>query len=186
VPTQRRPSQVFGQRLRAARQHRGLTQAELAARMKEVGRPISKTAIIRIERGEGARGLELDLALAFAAALAAAPATLLTPDRGVEVALTDEHVTDADRMRAWLTLGTLTRTEGEEGFLMGVPSDPRRERFEREIGRRAERIVDAYRAEDTTGVRDIVLALVEDVHKHEEETRKLKERAEEYGHGRKL
>jgi transcriptional regulator with XRE-family HTH domain len=58
------PGELFGRRLREEREQRGWTQAELAGRS---GTGLHPTAVTRIERGE--RGVSLNEALAFAAAL---------------------------------------------------------------------------------------------------------------------
>jgi transcriptional regulator with XRE-family HTH domain len=73
----RRPSEVFAVRLRETRKARNLSQTELARRMTNAGRPMSKEALLRIENGT--RGLSLDEAIALIAVLFAVPPHLLTP-----------------------------------------------------------------------------------------------------------
>ena len=82
-----RPSEIFARRLREVRTARGESQETLAQTMTERGAcPLSKAALLRIEKGkgfdEGGRGLSLDEAIALAAVLNAAPAHLLTPPEG--------------------------------------------------------------------------------------------------------
>ncbi len=98
-----RPSDVFASRLRETRLARGLSQTELANRMTEAGRPLSKAALLRIETGQ--RGLSLDEALALAQLLQIAPAHLLSPPDGARVMLTEKAGVDGAGMRNWLLFG---------------------------------------------------------------------------------
>jgi hypothetical protein len=153
--------------------------------MTAVGIPISKTTLVRIEKGSGERGLTLDEALAFAAVLVASPTHLLTPDADVQIALTNEHRTDASRIRDWLRTGTSTRPFTQvppapgaagyvvpgEGFDMGRPAMELRERFERDMARLAETLLDSYRGGDEAGTRDAVAAIFAAVDTHREEMR---------------
>jgi transcriptional regulator with XRE-family HTH domain len=97
------PSEVFATRLRETRIARGVSQADLARRMSEQGRPLNKAAVLRIENGE--RRISLDEALALAAILSAAPAHLLSPPGDEVVWLTDKQGVDGEGMRAWLLHG---------------------------------------------------------------------------------
>ncbi len=174
-----RASEVFGARLKAARTQRQLTQQQLSGLMTDVGIPMSKTSLVRIEKGVGERGLALDEALAFAAVLGASPSHLLTPEADVQIALTNQHRTNASRIRDWLRTGTITRPftrvvppEGApfvvpgEGFDMGRPNTHLREGFEREMALLAETLLDAYRGGDKEGTRDAVTAIFAAVDSH--------------------
>ena len=95
-----RPSQVFARRLKERRADHNVSQNELARRMTEEGRPMSKAALLRIENGQ--RGLMLDEALALAELLNVATGHLLSPREGELVWLTDKRGVDAAGMRNWL------------------------------------------------------------------------------------
>jgi len=99
----RRPSEVFAVRLREMRNERGRTLEQLAARVNEMGVPMTKTAVLRIEKGE--RGISLDEAVAFAAALNVVFASLLSPPEGEVIAVTDKMAMNGERFREWLRYG---------------------------------------------------------------------------------
>jgi transcriptional regulator with XRE-family HTH domain len=141
---QKRPSEVFATRLRDTRKARELSQTELAQRMTERGRPMSKAALLRIENGE--RGLSLDEALAFAAVLFVAPAHLLSPRDEETVWLTDNMAVDGEGLRAWLLHGY--------EFIATTSDYHRAERakaLEKIVVAHAQALVDAIRGEDTAG-----------------------------------
>jgi transcriptional regulator with XRE-family HTH domain len=141
---QRRPSEVFATRLRDTRKARGLSQTELAQRMTERGRPMSKAALLRIENGE--RGLSLDEALAFAAVLFAVPAHLLSPPDDAIVWLTDNMGVDGEGLRAWLLHGyefIATASDYHRG--------ERAKSLEEVVLAHAQALVDARRGKDKAG-----------------------------------
>jgi transcriptional regulator with XRE-family HTH domain len=169
--TQLRASQVFGKRLKDLRRHRDMTQAQLAALMSELGfDKMSKTTLVRIERGEGERGLSLDEALGFAAALGAQPAFMLTPREGVEVALTSKHRTDASRIRGWLLTGSQFREPDDDTRWLGRPGAAKREQFERQMAHYAETLLDATRGKDKAGVDDALTAMVRELDRYRKES----------------
>jgi transcriptional regulator with XRE-family HTH domain len=157
---QKRPSDVFGTRLREIRRDRDLTQQELAEALEVAGRPMNKAAIVRIERGE--RGVSLDEALALAYVLNVAPATMLSPPEGEHVWLTGTFAVEGWELRNWLLFGdpTLWTSEGQrvrarmdlvftiEGF--------------------AQAIVDAKRGGDTAGSQAAALALRDAINDHQQ------------------
>ena len=96
-------SAVFAARLRETRKARGLTQAELAQRMKAKGHTISETALRRIESWK--RGLSLDEAFALIEALEAVPVYMLTPQEDKLIRLSESVATDGEGMRGWLVSG---------------------------------------------------------------------------------
>jgi transcriptional regulator with XRE-family HTH domain len=147
-----RPSQVFAARLRETRKARGLSQADLAQRMTEVGRPMNKLAVLRIESGE--RGLSLDEAFAFADVLNAVPAQMLSPVGDDLVKLTETHAVDGGGMRAWLRFGGSFIAQGGD-----IP-DERLEDLELQaLALHAQALIDANRGGDTAGVKEAFYAI---------------------------
>lgn len=147
-----RPSRVFGDRLREIRRDRKFSQTELAHRMTERGRPMSKEALLRVERG--GRGLSLDEALALAACLHVAPAHLLSPPGEEIVWLTDKQGVDSEGMRAWLLHGDefiATASEYQRGELAKA--------LEGVVLAHARALVDAQKGDDKAGVRNQLYAL---------------------------
>jgi len=74
------PSEVFAQQLRATRDRKGWSQQRLADRLRELGEPIDRSVIAKIEGGN--RPVSVDEAFAFAAALGVPAAALLVPRDG--------------------------------------------------------------------------------------------------------
>jgi transcriptional regulator with XRE-family HTH domain len=149
-----RVSQIFRQRLRETRQARGgLSQGELAARMREAGHPtIDKAAVLRIEKGT--RGVSLDEALALASVLNAVPAQLFTPPGEEVVWVTENHGFDGAGMRAWLLHGN---------EFIATASDYQRsghaQMLERVVLAHAKALIDAHRGDDPAGVKAELAAL---------------------------
>jgi transcriptional regulator with XRE-family HTH domain len=78
----RTPSEVFATQLRAVRDRQGLTQAQLAERLRALGHALDRTAISNIEatgRSAKARQVTIDDVFAFAAALGVSPMALCVP-----------------------------------------------------------------------------------------------------------
>src|ERR1044072_1067828 len=93
----KRPSEVFGARLREMRESRGKTQQWLAERLTEVGVAINQAGVLRVEKGE--RGISLDEAIAFAAALNVVFASLLSPPDDELVRVSDHMALNGEAMR---------------------------------------------------------------------------------------
>lgn len=76
------PSDVFRGRMREVREHKGWRQQDLANALADLGHPISRPDIGKIESTK--RGVSLDDALAIATALEVTPLHLFAPlkDRG--------------------------------------------------------------------------------------------------------
>jgi transcriptional regulator with XRE-family HTH domain len=165
----KRPSEVFATRLRETRRARDLSQAELARRMTEVGRPMSKAALLRIENGE--RGLSLDEAIALTRILHAVPAQILTAPDGTLTALTGHESVDGGGMRNWLMYG-----EPVLAFSIAIDlegTEPRavlRGRLESDITHHALALADAARANDKAGITAAGEAIVRAVHTYQEAT----------------
>jgi transcriptional regulator with XRE-family HTH domain len=161
-----RPSAIFADRLRETRKARdNMSQTELAQRMTDVGRPMSKAALLRIENR--VRGLSLDEAIALAAVLYAVPTQLLTPPEGRFIALTEKMGADGEGLRNWLVYG-------DPVLAMPVPIDSDeargvlRARLERDLTRHALSLADAVRGEDKAGIRAAGEAIVEAVGAYQE------------------
>lgn len=159
-----RPSEVFAMRLKETRRARDMTQAELAYRLTERGVPMSKGALLRIEKGE--RGLSLDEALALTAALNAVPAYMLTPPEGAWVQLDDNIATDGAGLREFLRYGFPWNPDP-------VPDEAhdevQREKFQLNLARHALALVDAVRSKDKAGITDAGKAIVAEVKRREAE-----------------
>jgi len=154
-------SEIFARRLRETRLARGLSQAELAQALQETGSPMSKAAVLRIERGE--RGISLDEALAFARVLAASPAHLLSPSEGEHVWLIDTEGLTGGELRNWLLFG--------DPFLVSEEGQRVRARYKTifAIEALAQAIVDAKRGDDRAGVEAAFRQLVEVTQAHRDE-----------------
>lgn len=71
------PSQVFGPYVRSTRKVKEWSQQDLAERLEELGHPLDRSAIARIETG--GRAVSLDEALAICAALGVSPVHMIVP-----------------------------------------------------------------------------------------------------------
>lgn len=87
----------------AVRRSRGLSKAELGRRLAELGRPMSKDVLLKIEQGK--RRLDPDDLIALALALGVTPNRLLLPSTLVEedVALTPAVTVPLSQAWAWAT-----------------------------------------------------------------------------------
>jgi transcriptional regulator with XRE-family HTH domain len=151
-----RPSQVFATRLEETRKARGVSREALAQRMRHEGRPVNKTALLRIEKG--GRGLLLDEAFALAHSLNAAPAHLLTPLGNGFIAITGNFAMDADALRDWLTLGLPAIPSFDEAA-SGETEQRARALLEQRLTQLAGALVDASRGRDREGCRAVVRAI---------------------------
>lgn len=147
-------SVVFAQRLREMRKARGLTQAQLAARMEAAGHAITDTVLRHIERCEKAKGVSLDDAFALIEALDAVPLYMFTPPDDKFIRLSKSVATDGEGMLGWFVSGLPDRIEPERrqpppAEITGAVE--REQQFAR-MARLAHALVDADREED--GVRD--------------------------------
>jgi transcriptional regulator with XRE-family HTH domain len=87
--------------MRETREKQRLTQQALAERVADLGVPIDRATIARIETGT--RGVSLDDALLLAAALNVAPVHLFTPmDDDAPVAVAPKAEAPAHRVRDWV------------------------------------------------------------------------------------
>jgi transcriptional regulator with XRE-family HTH domain len=95
----KRPSQVAAERIRALRKRHGWTQRQLADRLAELGSPVDRVAIAKIELGQ--RGLPLDEAFVFALALDVAPINLFLPIEEEDVQVASRTVASSATLRDW-------------------------------------------------------------------------------------
>lgn len=159
-----RPSEVFARRVRETRKARGLSQTELAARMTERGRPLSRPALQQLETGN--RGVSLDEALALAMCLDAAPANLLSPAADALLALTDNCAVDGEALRTWFATGDAlvgaawpaTPGADDRAALDVILSET--------LSSQAVAFVDALRAKDKSGIKTLYRAMGEAVDRH--------------------
>jgi transcriptional regulator with XRE-family HTH domain/tetratricopeptide (TPR) repeat protein len=92
-------------RLKQIRLERGLTLGELAARLKELGRPLLLSALSKIEQCQ--RRVDVDDLVALARALDVSPMLLLLPadaSADTSVKLSKSDTVDAARAWEWMTL----------------------------------------------------------------------------------
>jgi transcriptional regulator with XRE-family HTH domain len=167
-----RPSQVFAKRLRETREARGFTQTELAQLVTGKGQPISKAALLRIERGK--RGLSLDEAFALAQVLNVAPAHLLSPPDDEQVWLTPSYAVDGTGMRNWLLFGAPILAMTEPGQRASA-----RMKLVFNVEVYAQAIVDADRGRDEEGKRVAIAALEGAILGHQKEIDRLDAEADE-------
>ncbi len=115
------PGETFRHRLREAREARPMSQRGLAARLTELGLPMSQAAVTRIERGD--RKCSLDEAVAIAAALDVAPMHLFLPIDGDDpVQLAPALEVDAPLARAWARGEQPLRPEDARFYAFQAPS----------------------------------------------------------------
>jgi len=79
---ERTPSEVFAYELRASRERKHWTQQRLADRLHELGEPMDRSVIAKIEKGK--RPVTFTEVFTFAVALGVSPAALMAP-RGTRV-----------------------------------------------------------------------------------------------------
>lgn len=103
-------SQVFRRRLKEARTRRGWKQSDLSQRVTELGHPLDRATIAKIEQDK--RGVTLDDAVALAAALDVPPFALLLGERDEEMELTPKLRVRTPFVAGWLA-GTFPLTEAD-------------------------------------------------------------------------
>jgi transcriptional regulator with XRE-family HTH domain len=99
-----RPGQVFARRVKEERKACGWNQQELVDRLRDLGYPISRPTLIRIEAG-GTRAEKAPLqeVLALAAALGVHPGDLIAPLKDEDaVAITPNLIFAAPLVREWV------------------------------------------------------------------------------------
>jgi transcriptional regulator with XRE-family HTH domain len=140
-------SDVFRLRLRDLRAARGMTQADLAVRMRATGNPMSMTAIQKVEAGQ--RGISLDEAFALTEALQGVPSYMLTPPGDKLIRLSEGLATDGAGLRQWLVSGLPFRSKQDPPS--EIEDDVRSERLEANLVRLARGLIDATRIDGDDG-----------------------------------
>jgi transcriptional regulator with XRE-family HTH domain len=161
----RKPSEVVAERLREKRKARGLSQEQLAEMLTRAGTPMSKWALLAIEKGK--RGLSLDEALAIATVLNAVPEQMLTPPEGVFVRLTDKVGADGSSIREFMRYGIPWSIEPAREDVL----DAARERHHERLTQLALAVTDATLSRDQAGTLDALGAITNEVLRHERELR---------------
>lgn len=119
--TPERPSEVLAHELSAVRQRKGWTQQQLADRLKEIGAPLDRVMVAKIEKG--LRGVSVDEALALAVALGVSPLALLLPRTGAaKVRLAARSQVMSLIARDWIR-GTAPLDDFDERFFFEEVSD---------------------------------------------------------------
>lgn len=90
---------TIGAAVRSARERRGLKVSPLAEKTKELGAPVHRVALPKIESGE--RDITVGELVAIAAALGVPPISLLFPDVLAEVEILPDHRMDGLSALGW-------------------------------------------------------------------------------------
>jgi transcriptional regulator with XRE-family HTH domain len=123
----RAPNEVVGERVRALRLKRGLSQRDLAARVQALGVRVHHPGIGKVEQGQ--RRLDVSELFAFAFALDVAPVHLMVPDDDEGVAVTPEvTVQRSSNLRRWIR-GDVS-LEGQDGIAFHTVAIPEGSQFE--------------------------------------------------------
>jgi len=100
------PGAIFGRRVREIRNRHGWTQAELAERLTDLGRPMDQAVVARLEsKKPSTRAVNVSLVdvLAFSAALGVSPVFLFLPlDDDVPVQVAPKLELPARHVRSWV------------------------------------------------------------------------------------
>lgn len=108
----------MAENLKQIRGGRGLSYAELARRLKELGHPILDTGLMKIEKGE--RRVDVDDLVALALALGVNVSSLLLPrfipDSAEDIELTPSFRTNPGTAWDWAD-GRIALTSSHEEFL---------------------------------------------------------------------
>lgn len=125
-----RPGQIFGRRVEEWRTRRGLTQEQLAAELRELGYPMVRATVAKIEgRGTRAKNARLEDVLAFALALGVAPVQLIVPDDDeAAVAAAPDRPLLAPVARAWIQGDWPLEDADSNAYLTDETPDSRRAR----------------------------------------------------------
>src|SRR6266545_1902903 len=114
--------QVVMRRVRHLRERRGLSQQRLADRLAELGVPIERSQLARLERGE--RGVGVDELMALAFALDTAPAYLLLDLEADErTALVPGVAISPADARGWIRGQRPLPQQDPRGYLAALPRD---------------------------------------------------------------
>ena len=112
-PQARRPSEIFAERVRAVREARRWNQQDLADRLAEIGAATDRATVARTETG--ARGISLDDAITYTAALGSQFIHMVVGVTGGDVALAPGLEASDVTARRWLR-GQLSLQEEHEAL----------------------------------------------------------------------
>ena len=94
------PSQVFVAELGPARRRKGLSQQELADRLEDIGAPIDRSTIGKIEADK--RKVSLDELFSFALALGVSPLALVVPRSMEKMSVSPGVAADTQQVVHWV------------------------------------------------------------------------------------
>jgi len=97
----KRPSEVAARRIKELRKAHGWTQQELADRLGELGSPIDRVAIAKLETSQ--RRLLTDEAFLFAFALDVAPINLFLPLEDEDIQVASRTAASSVALRGWVS-----------------------------------------------------------------------------------
>jgi len=154
----KRPSQVFASRMREARERKRWSQQDMADRLSEMGEPTDRATLARTETLN--RGLSLDDAIAYSAALGASFVHMVCPLEAAEpVALAPGLVLSARHVRDWMRGQREIRPEDQRTFITEAPQEELVARQQVLINVASERlqdVVDAIVADDRERAADLI------------------------------
>ena len=134
----KRPSEIAAERIRVLRKRHGWTEQQLADRLTELGSPMDRVAIVKVESGK--RGLPLDEAFRSALALDVAPINLFLPLEDEDVQITPRMVASSTELRSWVVGNQPLPGQDLRTFVSEVPlwhlerQQVEQEQFKREAG----------------------------------------------------
>lgn len=131
------PTRVFAARVKQLRKRQNLSQQELSDRLAELGWPIHRLTIAKIEKGADgesprANGVTLNDVLAFSAALSVSPVYLMTPleDENLALSIGNESVPPSI-VQGWIRGDLPLRSSDLAIWIAEQPERRLRERIER-------------------------------------------------------
>jgi transcriptional regulator with XRE-family HTH domain len=165
APTEKRPSQILAQQLREIRERRRWTQQDLVDRLDELGQPIDRAAIARIETAR--RGVSLDEALLLAAALGVSPTNLflpLSPAVAERVAIAPKLHIENEHARLWVRGWQALRDEDQRTYQDMIPESEwlaQQDSMVRLLHSRLQDLSDAVATKDEQAIADFMEELIE-------------------------
>lgn len=120
APAARKPSEIFGDRMKAVREAKRWTQQDMADRLAEMGNPTDRATVARTE--SRSRGVSLDDALAYTAALGPSLVHMVTPlGDDDQVAIAGDYIVPAPTLRRWMKDQWPLRPEDARTFAFERP-----------------------------------------------------------------
>lgn len=149
--------------MREARDARGWTQKQLAARLGELGLQTDRATIARIESGgQRASRAPLDEVMAIAFALDVAPVHLLTPKQSdANIAVAPKHRFPAVRVREWIRGNDPLGGDPLSYFLAEIPENERSAVLAKALRRSESAVARMHRAAEPDAVRELERPAIE-------------------------